>query len=135
MKKNVIKFPTNIENDDTIVLDFEGLDSNSVDKVFDVMNFLSNKEELASKFTPDVNRFLENEGYFSDTSFKKEYRDAFKDFVLSLIKDEIVDHFDYTPEEILVLTDMDFIDLLTDGYYFDMEVYKGEKDVNKNKIH
>lgn len=130
MKNNVIDLPMMVE-EDTILdnqagfgFDFTGIDLSAVDKVFDVMNFLSNQEELISKFTPDVEVFLENEKLFKNTVFKKTYDGVFEEFILGLIKKEIVDHFNFTPEDIMILTDRDLINLLTDGYFFDKENYK-----------
>lgn len=126
VKNNVLKFPKTTDGD--LVFDFGEIDSQTLDKVFDVMNLLSNQVALVEKFTPDVRGFLDKEEYFENTVFKAEYDQEFENFVLGLIKAEIVSHFNFTPEEVLILTDRDFVDLLTDGYYFNKENYKGAKD-------
>jgi len=124
MKKNVISFPNMETGDNLSSFDFADIDSTTMNKVFDVMDMLSNHEELLEKFKPSVLNFLSNEAVFSNTSYKKMYDDAFSDYVIMLIKREIVDHFDYTPEEIMILTEKDFVDIITEGYFFNRDNYK-----------
>lgn len=116
-----------------LVVDLTDIDPESMDKIFDVMNFLSNHDELISKFRPEVLNFLEKKPV--DSSFNKAFDMAFEDFVLGLIKKELVDHFNYTPEEVLILTDKEFISILTDNVYFNKENYATEgSDEHKDTL-
>lgn len=124
MKDNVIRLPLTEVDGDTNIFDFTDVNPETMDKVFDLMNFLSNRDELIVKFTPDVEKFLENEEIFSNTAYKRSYDEAFTDFISGLIRDEVVDHFNFTPEETVLLTDSDFLDLLTEGYFFNKDNYK-----------
>jgi len=135
MKNNIIKFPSKEleklvdENQSHFVFDFGEFNPEECDKVFDVMNFLSNKEVLLEKFKPHVQKFLSNRPAFTNTSFRIAYNQAFDDFICGLIKDELVDHFNFTPEEIILLTDKEVLDFLSDGYFFDKTIYlHGGKD-------
>lgn len=125
MKDNVVDFPgTEITaTGEGLAVDFSDVSPEVMNKVFDVMNLLSNTDEILEKFTPSVEKFLANEEMFQNTVYKKSFDDAFIDHVLGLIKDELVEHFHFTPEEISILAEKDFIDLLTDGVYFDKDNY------------
>ena len=123
MKNNVIPFPS-IGTDD-FILDFGPMTSGEMEKVFDLMNFLSNNKELVNKFKPDVEKFLEREHLFKETAFRRDFELAFEDFVSSLIRNEVIDHFNFSPEDVAILTTKDFLDMITEGYYFNPKNYRG----------
>lgn len=125
---NIVKMPLMASNkeEESVLVDFSDIDPITAGKLFDVMDLLSNKEELISSFSPKIKKFLKKEVKFKDTVYRKAYEEAFEDYVMSLIKHEVVEHFpDLTPEEIIILCDKDLVSLLTDDYYFNKENYKG----------
>lgn len=131
---NVLKFP-GVETDNTddifetdnLVIDLSDIDPEAIDKVFEVMTFFSdNSEEIINKNTGNVLEFLSNKADFDGTSFKSSYNVAFREFVMSFLRDEVVEHFNYTPEEIAIIMDEDFIDIITEGKFFDMDNYTTE---------
>lgn len=121
--RNVLSLPG------LVGMDFD-IDSAMMEPIFDVMTFLNeNERELADKFSADVHRFLQN-GYAFHGIFRKAYDEAFRAFITSLIRDEIVEHFtSLNPEQIVLLTDISFIDFITDGYFFDVSNYQGVDNV------
>lgn len=99
-----------------------------LDKVFQISEFLDNKEELLEQFKPEVRKFLVKKGFFTGP-FKIAYEKAFDELIVSLIKKELVNHFPkFSPEDILILTDVDFLKMVTDGYLFDQENYAESKN-------
>ncbi len=101
-----------------------GLDD--LEKVFEVSEFLENKDELVKDFKPEVAKFLVRKGFFTG-AFKKTYDLAFEELIIKLIKSQLVRHFNYTPEEILLLTDKSFLKMITNDFYFNQDVYKDVK--------
>lgn len=101
-----------------------------IDKVFVVIDFLENKDSLLKEFKPEVSKFLVKEGFFQGP-FKKSYEENFDNLVVSLIRRQLVSHFpSFTPEEIVLLTDPDFLKMITDEFYFNKENYLKERDEN-----
>lgn len=135
---NVLKFPDLLDTemlDDSaeagLFLDLSDIDPSSMEKIFDVMNFFSqNSDEIINKNKEKVIEFVSSKGDFSDKSLTSSYNLAFRELVMSFLKDEIVSHFNYTPEEISIIMDEDFIDIITDGVFFDMNNYITE-DINE----
>lgn len=84
---------------------------------------MDNREALVEKFRPQVVSYLERAKYFPAGVMSMTYRAAFQDMIVSLIRKEVTDHFNYDPEKILLLTQPDLIDLLSDGFYFDTKNY------------
>lgn len=108
--KDVISFPF-------------GLDD--LNEVFEIMNLLdNNRDELIAKFKPAVTKYLERAKYFPPGIMRLEHKRAFPDLIISLIRKEVEDHFNFNPEQILMLTQKDIIDMLTEGYYFDERNYE-----------
>lgn len=105
---NVIDFPFALED---------------LNEVFEVSDFLDNREALIQKFQPEVIKYLERAKYFPAGVMSKVYHAAFEDLITTLIRKEITEHFNYDPEKILLLTQPDVIALLSDGYYFDVSNY------------
>lgn len=93
-----------------------------LDKVFLVSEFLENRDELINEFRPEVTKFLVKKTFFSG-AFRQEYNRMFDELIVRLIKRQLVQHFDFNPEELMLLTDTDFLKLITDGFYFDSDNY------------
>lgn len=94
-----------------------------LDKVFAVTDFLENKEELIKEFRPEVSKYLVRDGFFKGP-FKRNYEKAFDDLIISLIRSQLVKHFpSFSPEEIVLLTDIDFLKMITNDFYFDKKNY------------
>lgn len=99
-----------------------------LDKLFSVVDFLENKEALIKEFRPEVAKYLVRDGFFNGP-FKRNYEDAFDDLIVSLIKRQITQHFPtFTPEEILLLCDKEFLKMLCHHYYFERKNYLTEGD-------
>lgn len=89
-----------------------------LDKIFQVTEFLDNRNELIKEFQPEVSKLLVKEGFFKGP-FKRSYQHAFDELIVSLIRRELVKHFpSFTPEEIVLLTDLDFLKMITENHYF-----------------
>lgn len=94
-----------------------------LDKLFQVSDFLDNREALVGKFRPAVHNYISKRERLKPGRQRQAHQAAFPDFVITLIKGELRDHFDLNPEELLLLTERDLIDLLTQGYFFTEENY------------
>lgn len=91
-----------------------------LDKLFQVSSFLDNRDELTAKFQPEVDKYLARRQYFKPGVQRLAHKNAFKDLIVSLIRTEITNHFPtFTPEEIMLLTEPSFLDMLCEGYFFD----------------
>lgn len=101
----------------SIVMDMPGgLDD--LEKVFQVIDFLDNKDVLINEFKPEVAKYLVKDGFFKGP-FRRNYENAFDELIVSLIKRQITQHFtNFTPEEILLLCDKDFLKIITNDFYF-----------------
>lgn len=108
----------------SFVVDMDGLGLDDLDKVFEMMDFLGNSKELLEKFEPDVSKFLAKKDFFHG-HFLVEYNKQFDDQVRSLIKTELMQHFQsWTPADLLILTeDIDFLKILANDL-FDQEAYR-----------
>lgn len=103
-----------------------------LDKVFAVTDLLDNREMLIDEFRPEVSKFLVREGFFKGP-FKRRYQQEFEGLVISLIRRELVKHFpSFTPEEIVLLTDTDFLKMITQDFYFTQANYQ-PKERDKNE--
>lgn len=111
MSKLVVDFPFGLED---------------LGDLFDVVDFLENREALIEKFRPEVEKYLVKSTFFTGP-FRKAYQDAFDDLIVRLIKSQIIEHFPkMTPEEILVLCDKQFLKMITQDYYFNPNNYTKE---------
>lgn len=110
-----------------------GLDD--LDKVFAVMDFLDNKQSLINEFKPEVAKYMVKDGFFKGP-FKRSYEKAFDDLIVQLIKRQITQHFQtFTPEEILLLCDKDFLKMITNDFYFTKSNYTKEgKNEQENSV-
>lgn len=131
---NVLDFPTKNNKVNNSVVDFGDVSLDDMEKAFKAVDLLvGNAKELTDKFKPDVEKFLERKNEF-EGQYKKAFEVAFKDFVRALIKKEIVDHFtDFTPEDIEIIASPVFIDIVTEGYYYDLSNYGITKEGNNNE--
>lgn len=102
-----------------------------LDKVFRVTDLLdNNKTELIDEFRPEVAKFLVREGFFKGP-FKREYDRAFDEMIIRLIRNQLVKHFpDFSPEEIVLLTDADFLHMITADFYFNPDNYRVDETNN-----
>ncbi len=98
-----------------------------LESVFAVTDFLSNTEELLKDFQPEVSKFLVRKGFFTGR-FLVQYNRAFDELITSLIKRQLIKHFDFTPEELMILTDTDFLKMIAEPLY-DQENYKTKDGV------
>lgn len=100
-----------------------------LDKVFAMAELLSNTEELLKEFYPDVKQMLVREGFFSGHS-KHLYDREFDALIVRLVKKQVISHHsDWSPEDILLLTDIEFLKLIAEEL-FDSTNYKPNKEVN-----
>jgi hypothetical protein len=109
---------------------------NDLDKIFAIMDLLDNKDELIKQFQPEVAKYLVKEGFFTG-AFRREYQKQFDELIISLIKREIIKHFPtFTPEEITLLCDKDFLKMITNDFYFNKSNYtkEGKYDKQKNSL-
>lgn len=103
-----------------------------LEKVFQVVDLLDNREALINEFKPEVSKFLVREDFFKGP-FKRVYQNAFNELVIKLIRREIVKHFPtFSPEEIVLLTDLEFLKMITEDYFFIQSNYL-TKDGNSNE--
>lgn len=102
-----------------------GLDD--LDKVFVLSEFLDNRDELIKEFTPEVQKLLVKKDFFTGP-FRASYQKAFDELIVSLIRKQIIKHFEFSPEEVMLLTDTDFLKLITNDFYFDQDNYKPTKE-------
>lgn len=94
-----------------------------LEKVFQVVDFLDNQESLINDFKPEVAKFLVREDFFHGP-FKRVYQNAFNELIVKLIRRELVKHFpDFSPEEIVLLTDLEFLKMITNDVYFTQSNY------------
>lgn len=139
-KDNVIPLwkssvPEDSLNEDLNSVDFTFVDPESAENIFNIMNFLSNREVLKERFKPEVTNFLKNQDKFKEKGFTIAYNEAFDDLICSLIKNEIVSHFsNLTPEDINLVCDKEVIKFLTEGFYFDPTNYEGATDGNSHTL-
>ncbi len=117
LSKAVIDFPFAIDD---------------LSKLFDVVDLLENKETLIEDFKPEVSKLMVKKDFFTGP-FRAAYQDAFDDLIVRLIRSQIVNHFPgFTGEEIMALTNKDFLKMVTDGVYFDPDNYLTKEEPNLN---
>lgn len=107
-----------------------GLDE--LDKVFEVADFLENKEELVNEFKPEVQKLIVKKDFFTG-AFRRAYLDAFDDLIVRLIRAQIIKHFNYSPEEVVLLTDKQFLKMITNNFYFDQNNYITKEGKNESE--
>lgn len=94
-----------------------------IDQIFEMNDLLSNTSELIEKFKPEVDKLLVKKDFFHGP-FRQEYEKQFDQLIVSLIKRELVEHYpSWTPEDIIVLTDLNFIKMIAEPL-FDQNNYK-----------
>lgn len=103
-----------------------------LEKVFQVVDFLDNRETLIDEFKPEVSKFLVREDFFKGP-FKRVYQNAFNELVIKLIRRELVKHFpNFSPEEIVLLTDLEFLKMITEDYFFIQSNYLAKEGSNES---
>lgn len=105
-------------------------------KLFDVVDLLENRKELIEEFKPEVQKFLVKKTFFTGP-FRQKYEEMFDELIASLIKKQIIKHFDFSPEEVILLSDVTLLKMLTENYYFNTENYistEGNTDEPKNTL-
>jgi hypothetical protein len=96
-------------------------------KIFEVSEFLENKDELIEQFKPEVVKLLVKKDFFKGP-FRLSYNKAWDELICRLVKAELTKHFNYDPEELLLLSDVTFLKMLAPDL-FNRESYI---DSNKN---
>jgi hypothetical protein len=109
-----------------------------LDKIFAVTDLLENRDMLIKEFQPEVSKLLVKKGFFKGP-FLTSYQKAFDELIVTLIRREFIKHFPtFTPEEIVLLSDVDFLKMVTNDFYFTQSNYlprKGEdNDEQTNPI-
>lgn len=95
-----------------------------LDKVFSVTDLLSNQESLIQEFKPDVSKMLVKEGFFKGP-YLREYNNHFKHLIQSLVRKQVIKHFPtFSPEEIVLLTDLDFIQMIAPDLFEKKNYYE-----------
>lgn len=95
-----------------------------LDKLFKIVDFLEDKEYFLKKFKSEVAKYKAREGYFKSNIHKSAYKRSFRVLIKSLIKRELAAHFEVDPEELLLLTDDNFLDMFLDNSLMLIETYK-----------
>jgi hypothetical protein len=91
------------------------------------MNFFSiNADEIIAKNKHSVLNYIERKKDFENTAYRKTYELAFRQLVMNFLRDEVVSHFNFTPEEIEIIMDEDFIAIITEDKFFNIENYVTE---------
>lgn len=100
-----------------------GLDD--LDKIFAVTDLLDNKDQLIREFKPEVLKILVNKQFFKG-HFRIKYEEMFDEFITSLIRKQVIKHWpEWSPEDILILTDTNWLKMIASPY-FDQENYTKE---------
>lgn len=100
-------------------------------KVFDVVDFLENKDQLLKDFTPEVKKLIVKKDFFSGP-FLQAYEAAFDDLIVSLVRKQLTKHFNFSPEEIMLLTDQQFLKMIAEEL-FNQTNYLSKDDKNESK--
>lgn len=108
-----------------------GLDD--LDKVFAVTDFLENKEALIQEFQPEVQKILVKRDFFTG-HFRTRYNEMFDELITSLIRKQITKHFSFSPEEILLLTDTDFLKVIANDFFNQDNYAKEGNNESKNSL-
>ncbi len=103
-----------------------------IDQVFKMVELLDNTEELIEKFKPEVKKYLVKKDFFRGPA-ALEYHKQFDQLIISLIKRELIEHFpSWTGEDILLLTDLEFIKMIA-APFFDQKNYLPKEGVKNVK--
>lgn len=104
-----------------------------LDKIFKVSDLLENRETLINEFKPEVTKFLVKKEFFKGP-FLREYNKQFNHLVQTLIRKQFVKHFpDFSPEEIVLLSDIEFLKMITSDFYFDQTNYMPKEGKNNDQ--
>ncbi len=86
---------------------------------------LTNKETLRNDIVPDVKQFLSRSTIF-DGLFRQVFNDHLKMFIIQQLKLNVLREFsgNLTFNEIYDTIDQEFLELITDNYFFDRDYYE-----------
>lgn len=94
-------------------------------QLYDLVDFLVyNKEVIKLDILQDVDKFLNHEGMFKGI-YLTAFNDAYKEFITSLVRGKLNEHFPLQLELITVIIDTPFLENLLGEAYFDKSTYKG----------
>jgi hypothetical protein len=80
--------------------------------VLDVSEFLmSNLDELTADFSPKVLELLGKKDKFQPP-YRIAFNNAVDDLIVGLIQEKVKDHFNVTPEQLLLLTEVQFLKMI-----------------------
>jgi len=95
---------------DKLVIDFD-VPQQDMQKFFDVVEFLeTNKETIIEDIRPLVLNYLDREDMF-DGPFSLAHTTGISDVILDLLKDKVLDNFNFNYEEVECLMDRDLMEL------------------------
>jgi len=96
---------------------------------YDISEFLiKEKKSLKDKIQPFVKKFLERENIFFGP-FRLAFDIEFNNFILKLLKSEVMERFNLNIEEVEIIVDKEFLTMLElDKWYFKKEVYIENKN-------
>lgn len=95
-------------------------------QLYDLVDFLVyNKETIKLDIMNDVKKFLQHEKMFKGI-YLIAYNDAYKEFVTSLVKVKLNEHFPLQLELITVIIDTPFLQELIGENFYDKALYTGE---------
>lgn len=87
-----------------------------LDQVFDLMELLENKDQLIEQFKPEVSKLLVKKSFFTGV-FRREYTKQFNELIQRLIRAEVVKHFNFSPEDIMLLTELSFLQMIAEPMF------------------
>lgn len=94
-----------------------------LDLLFDISNFLDEREALVKKLKPQVDNYIAKRVTLKPGVQQSLHKQGFPDYILTLLKHELIDHFNLNPEQALIFSEFSLIDMLTDGFFFNEESY------------
>lgn len=101
-----------------------------LDKVFALTDFLDNSDELIEQFKPEVQKILVKKSFFTG-HFRTKYNEMFDELITGLIRKQVREHLSLNPEELLILTDTEFLKMIA-SVYFDQDQYNPKEGSELN---
>lgn len=87
-----------------------------LEKVFEMTDLLNNKDEIIQEFMPEVTKILVKKDFFTG-HFRTKYNQLFDELITSLLRKQVNQHLNLSPEELLLLTDTEFLKMIVPEYY------------------
>lgn len=95
-------------------------------QLYDIVDFLiHNKETIKLDILSDVKSFLQNECMFKGI-YLRAFNDAYKEFITSLVRSKLNEHFPLLLETITVIIDTPFLEEMLGESFYDKGQYLGE---------